>query len=147
MRKYLLIFIFVLSVSCILISYPVYSSGTTDHDCTKCHKLTNEDALKLLKEDIGIPDAKVIEVRPAPVKGLWEVAFETESRKVIGYIDFSKQKIIIGNILQISTKTNLTGERLYSLNKVDLSKIPLEDALVMGNKNAKYKVVVFDDPE
>jgi protein-disulfide isomerase len=30
---------------------------------------------------------------------------------------------------------------------VDVSKIPLDDAVVMGEKNAKYKIVVFSDPD
>jgi thiol:disulfide interchange protein DsbC len=33
------------------------------------------------------------------------------------------------------------------LNKVDVSKIPLEDAIVVGKPDAKHKVIVFDDPE
>jgi len=147
MRKYILTFIPVFFVSCLLIAPCVYGNERADHDCTKCHQITNDEALNVLKKDIGIPDVRVIGVRPGPLKGLWEIAFEAESRKGIGYLDFSKQKIIFGSILQIKTKTNLTGERLYELNKVDISKIPLDEALVMGDKDAQKKVVVFTDPD
>jgi len=54
---------------------------------------------------------------------------------------------VSGAVFNLKTKTNLTGDRLYSLNRVDISQIPLGDALVMGDKNAQYKVVVFDDPD
>ncbi|MBI4688734.1 MAG: hypothetical protein HY754_00450 [Nitrospirae bacterium] len=118
-----------------------------NHDCAKCHQLSKDEALKVLKEDMTIPDVKVIEVRPGPVKGFWEVAFEAESRKVIGYLDFSKQHIIFGNLLNIKTRANLTGERLQDINRVDVSGIPLDDALVMGDKDAKHKIIVFDDPD
>ena len=68
-------------------------------------------------------------------------------RKNIVYLDYSKKKIIIGNVIELQTKTNLTRESLDRINKVDLSQVPLENSLVMGDKDAKYKIVVFDDPE
>jgi len=58
-----------------------------------------------------------------------------------------KRRLISGNVIEISSKKNLTDESLSEINKVDVSKIPLGDALVLGNRNAKYKVIVFDDPE
>lgn len=147
MRKHRFIIIPVFLVS-FLLAFPLaYGADKVEHDCTKCHKITNDEALNVLKEDLGIPDVKILEVRPGPVKGLWEIAFEAESRKAVGYLDFSKQKIIFGNIFQIKTRTNLTGERLYNLNKIDISQIPLNEALLMGDKSASKKVIVFTDPE
>jgi thiol:disulfide interchange protein DsbC len=108
-------------------------------------KLTNEDAQNVLKE--AIPDVKIIDVRPAQIKGLWEIAIETKGKKGILYLDFSKNYAIFGSILDLKTKANLTQERYIEINKVDVSKIPLDDALVMGDKDAKYRVIVFDDPD
>ena len=90
---------------------------------------------------------KVLEVRPAQVKGLFEVAVESKGQKGILYVDSSKKYIISGSILDVKTKTNFTQERYSDINKVDVSKIPLDDALVMGDKDAKYRVIVFDDPD
>jgi thiol:disulfide interchange protein DsbC len=89
----------------------------------------------------------VIEVRPAQVKGLFEVVVEQKGQKGIIYIDSSKEHLISGSILDLKTKTNFTQERFNEINKVDVSKIPLDDALVMGEKYAKSPVIVFDDPE
>ena len=108
-------------------------------------KLTKEDATNLLKEII--PDVKIIEIRPAQVKGLWEIAVEAKGQKGIVYVDFSKKHLILGSIIDLKTKTNLTQERSIELNKIDVSQIPLGDALVMGDKDAKYRVIVFDDPD
>jgi thiol:disulfide interchange protein DsbC len=108
-------------------------------------KLTNEDAQNVLKE--AIPDVKIIDVCPAQIKGLWEIAIETKGQKRILYLDFSKNYAIIGSILDLKTKANLTQERYIKINKVDVSKIPLDDALMMGDKDAKYRVIVFDDPD
>ena len=99
----------------------------------------------MLKEII--PDAKVLDARPSPVKGIWEIAIETKGQKGIVYVDFSKKYIVSGSVLDIKTKANLTQERFAEINKVDVSQIPLDDALVMGNKEAKHRVIVFDDPD
>jgi hypothetical protein len=52
MRK----FIFILFIASILITLLVagnsYSTDTCDHTCSKCHQLTKEEALNLLKESI-----------------------------------------------------------------------------------------------
>jgi thiol:disulfide interchange protein DsbC len=107
-------------------------------------KLTNEDAQNALKE--VIPDVKILDIRPAQIKGLWEIVIETKGRKGIVYIDFSKKYVISGSIIDLKTKANVTQDRYTEINKVDVSKIPLDDALVMGDKDAKYRVIVFDDP-
>jgi thiol:disulfide interchange protein DsbC len=108
-------------------------------------KLTNEDAQNALKK--VIPDVKILDVRSAEIKGLWEVVIETKGRKGIIYLDSSKNYAIIGSILDLETKANLTRERFLEINKADVSQIPLGDALVMGDKNAKHRVIVFDDPD
>jgi len=33
------------------------------------------------------------------------------------------------------------------MNKIDMARIPVDDALLLGSKSAKFKVVVFTDPE
>lgn len=108
-------------------------------------QITKEDAINLFKEII--PDVKIIEIRPAQVKGLWEIAVESKGQKGIVYVDSSKKYLISGSIVNISTKTNLTQERFVELNKVDVSQIPLDGALVMGDKDATKKVIIFTDPE
>ena len=47
----------------------------------------------------------------------------------------------------MSDMENLTGVRYTDLNRVDVSMIPLDDAIVYGNPRAKHKVIVFDDPD
>jgi thiol:disulfide interchange protein DsbC len=120
-----------------------YAKG--DQDCTKCHTLNADQAKDVLKE--LIPDVKVMEVKDGPINGLWEVSMESGSKKGIMYIDYSKKNLIAGNILGIKTKTNYTQISHEKINKVDVSSIPLDNALIMGDKNAKNKVIVFSDPD
>jgi len=122
-----------------------YGFSTKGEDCAKCHTLTKDEASALLKE--AIPNVTVLEVRTGPVQGIWEIDVEAGGKKGPMYLDFSKTHLIAGQIYAIKEKRNLTQERLTEINKVDVSQIPLDDALLMGDKNAKYKIVVFDDPE
>ena len=62
------------------------------------------------------------------------------------YIDFSKEYVIAGQILQMSTKKNLTGNRILSMNRVDVSQIPLSGAIVVGKRDASRRIIVFEDP-
>jgi thiol:disulfide interchange protein DsbC len=144
MRKFILFPLMLMGVIILATVHTSFSADKCDHNCLQCHKISNEEAVNLLKENI--PDVKVLEIRPAQVKGLWEFTIETNGHKGIAYIDFSKKYIISGSVFDIKDKTNLTQERFAEINKVEFSQIPLDDALVMGDKDAKYRVIVFDDP-
>lgn len=114
-------------------------------DCSKCHILSNSEANDLLKKII--PDAKILDIRLSPVRGFWEVYLEQTGRKGLVYIDFAKKHFFSGPLISIVEKKNLTQERLLELVKVDVSRIPLDDALVMGDRKARIRVIVFTDPD
>ena len=122
-----------------------YGFSEKGNDCSKCHTLKKDEAVSLLKD--LIPNVNILDIKTIPVKGMWEVDIESGGKKGLLYVDFSKKHLISGSILDIKAKKNLTQERISEINKVDVSKIPLGDALVMGDKNAKHKVIVFDDPD
>lgn len=114
-------------------------------ECIKCHTLNADSAKEVLSG--VIPDIRIIEVLQAPISGMWEIAFEAGGKKSLIYIDYSKKKVFLGNILDLASRKNYTKERFDQINKLDLSAFPFENALVMGDKDAKYRVVVFDDPD
>lgn len=120
-----------------------YSNSFEEKD--KPLDLSVDEALSLLKN--FDPSVKVIEVRKSPVEGLWEVDILAGGKKSLVYVDSSKKNLVSGQIISIQDKKNLTQDRLTEINKVNVSKIPLDDAIVMGDKKAKYPVIVFDDPE
>ena len=134
-----------LTFLCLVTSNPSLGFEAKGQDCAKCHTLNSDEARDLLKN--VIPNLKILGVSPGPVKGFWEVYLESGGRKGLIYIDFLKKHFISGSLISISEKKNLTQERLTELNRVDVSQIPLEDALVMGDPKAKIKIVAFDDPD
>src|SRR4030067_2923873 len=110
-----------------------YSRGYSEKESLS---FSVDEAFTLLK-DLD-PNIKVIAVKPSPIDGLWEVEIETGGKKIPVYIDLSKKHLVSGSIIDIKERKDLTQERLSEINKVDVSHIPLDDALVMGDKEAKY---------
>ena len=135
-----------LAVLLLLFAVPAAHSsmgeGCATGACTDCHSLTRADAVQILGSTVD----NVLSVGPSPVNGLWEVDVEKSGKRLPLYIDFSKQFVIAGQIIRMSSKKNLTGDRILSMNRIDVSQIPLSGAIVVGRKDAKRRIIVFDDP-
>lgn len=119
--------------------------GCGSGECRSCHAITRDEASKVLG---GLVD-NVLNVEMSPVQGLWVVDILKNGRKFPIYLDFSKDFLISGQVVRLSTKEDITGARYERLNAVtaDASRIPLGDALVVGNPSAQRKIIVFSDPD
>ncbi len=111
--------------------------------CSDCHSLTKAEASDLLKGGVD----QVLDVEFAEIPGLWMVSVEKDRQKFPLYIDFSKAYVVAGNVIRLKDRQNITSARQAQLNKVDVSQIPLDDALLLGKAGAKTRVIVFTDPE
>ena len=118
-------------------------AGCGAGDCRDCHALSKKEATALLKGKV----TEVVEVKRSQVPGLWDVEAIHKGRKIPLYIDFSKQYLLSGNIVRLTNGENLTQQSFIKMNKVDISRIPLGDAVIIGNPAAPRKIIVFDDPE
>ncbi len=121
-----------------------------DTNCSACHTLTEDEATEILKQ-LG-PSITVKRVQVAPSKGLWEIAVKAEDKEGhqkdgVVYLDYSKGNVILGNIIKLKTRENLTDKRMGELKKFDYKSIPLKNALLLGEKSAKHKLIVFTDPD
>lgn len=124
--------------------------GACEPDCQKCHTITKDQATEIVRK--LNPEIEVLSVRPAPVGGLWEVAIKGRGDAGIAYIDYSLRHVIAGRVFEVnvdapSRPKDVTSSRLYELNKVDPAAIPLDDALLLGSEEARYRAIVFDDPD
>jgi thiol:disulfide interchange protein DsbC len=142
----------VLSIAGVSFSAEESAGKKSEAKTSEQNTLSKEDAMADLKE--LAPDIKVLEVHPSPVADLWEVDVESGGRKGILYLDSSGKYMIQGVIVDLETKSNLTKDRYGEVvkkygefGKVDLSQIPLDDAIVMGDKNAAHRVIIFSDPK
>jgi thiol:disulfide interchange protein DsbC len=148
MKKFLIALILLFSV--IYVS-PVFAFGGCEENCQKCHSLSKQEVQQIF-EKLQAPEAKVIDIKMSQLKGLWEVTLDNQGQTGIMYIGFSKKYIVGGPIFEIETASNKSQETLQKTNQevqryVDLSTVPLDNALLLGEKDARYKVVVFTDPE
>jgi len=103
-------------------------------NCLDCHKLDKKEAEEIFKKIA--PNGTVLDVKAAPVKSFWLIEVEANGRRGGIMLDFSRKYL-----------AQLTPLEALIPKKVDFSKISLKDAVVLGAKNAKKKVVVFSDPD
>lgn len=148
MRK---IFFWIGLLTVLLFRINAYAFGGCEEDCQKCHALEKNEAQQILTK-IKAADAKVVDIKMSPIKGLWEVVVEDKGARGVIYVGFSKKYIVKGSIYEVETASNKTRETVREINRpveryVDVSRIPLDGALLVGDKNAEYKVVVFTDPD
>ena len=130
------------------VSAPGHAFKEGGQDCAKCHTLTEKDMAPIF-EKINVTGAKVLGIRMSPVKGLWEVAVESNGQRFLVYVDIAKKYISPGPFFDYANKKDITGERISELNKdrkVKLEGLSLDHALVVGKVDAPIKVVVFTDP-
>ena len=80
-------------------------------------------------------------VRKLPV-GLYEVVVQGQ----VVYVDPAVKFFINGPIIDIQNGRNLTQERLDELAQIDVTKLPLDQALKTVRGNGKRVIYTFSDP-
>lgn len=112
-----------------------------DKPCIDCHKLDKKDAEVIVKK--VVPTGTVTDIKVSPIKGVWQIDVEAgEGKHGSLYLDFSKKFLVAGQIVPVESLGKPAPQR-----KVDISKIPTENAIVVGSKTAAKKVIVFSDPD
>lgn len=107
-----------------------------------CHAAAETDAvLAALKQKY--PGTTFTSVAPAPVAGLYEIVM---GRK-IAYTDRSGRYFMYGSLVDMKTNDDLTAARREDLTRVDVKKLPLQDAIVRVNGQGRRTVYVFSDPD
>ncbi|PJA31673.1 MAG: protein-disulfide isomerase [Zetaproteobacteria bacterium CG_4_9_14_3_um_filter_53_7] len=92
----------------------------------------------------AIPSLSIDTVRKSPINGLYELQVDRN----IFYSDKNGEHLISGgHIFEIESRRDLTRERLEEINRIDWSTLPVDKAIVSGDKNATLKLAVFTDPD
>jgi thiol:disulfide interchange protein DsbC len=81
-------------------------------------------------------------ITKTPVDGLYEVNLGTD----VVYSDATGNYVLIGDLLDMRAKTNLTQQRKDALNRIDFASLPLGDAVKVVKGNGARKIAVFADP-
>jgi thiol:disulfide interchange protein DsbC len=131
-----------LIIGCLIVLLPFSSYAfklKKGQDCMDCHKLKMTDAEKIIEK--AVPGGKVVDVKASPIKGVWQIDVERGGQHGAVLLDFSK-KYLIGQMIPVDQLGKQPPAR-----KVDISKIPLTDAIIVGSPTATKKVIVFTDPD
>lgn len=102
------------------------------------------EATKLLAELRKLypePDFKT--VRESVVPGLYEVTIGQN----VGYMDRTGRYLIQGQMLDLQSKTNLTEQALREAKRIDVSTLPLSDAIKVVRGDGSRSVYIFADPD
>lgn len=90
------------------------------------------------------PALKIRSVNPSPVPGLYEVFANGN----LLYVDKNAKHVLAGaRLLEVSTRRDLTGERLRELSAIRFDSLPLKDAIEIRKGSGAYRFAVFSDPD
>lgn len=125
--------------------------ATADESKNKkgCASITTKELQDLLVK-INAGNSTVSYIRESSLAGICEVAIERENQVSIFYVDAAKTNMFFGSLVDIKTMANRTSQALQAIQdkkKIDISKIPLNNALVLGDAEAPKKVIIFTDPD
>jgi thiol:disulfide interchange protein DsbC len=147
MRKY---FLTSFIPQLLVFSFMVYPVFAGDSSAKKgCDAISPSEIQDILKK-INANNAKILSVKKSPLAGICEVDLEREGQLAIFYFDIPKTHLFFGNLVEMKTMTNLTAQsfrELQDIKRIDVSKISLTAALVLGDLKAEKKVIIFTDPD
>ncbi|MDW8237527.1 MAG: DsbC family protein [Aquificaceae bacterium] len=119
--------------------------------CNKATKTAcpDKEAVKSAMKEFLPPDVKVEQISPSSeVKGICEVIFKAGVQSIIVYVDPQIQYIIVGNILSVKDKKNITSERqkqFTSVSKDILKELEAHVNVTLG-EGSKY-IYYISDPD
>ena len=88
------------------------------------------------------PEAPIDTVRKVPYGNLYEVVGNGE----IYYTDDKTTFLLIGTLVDVKTKENVTEARQRQVNAVKFENLPLDSAFKIVRGNGSRKVAIFADP-
>jgi thiol:disulfide interchange protein DsbC len=89
-----------------------------------------------------VPEATVDSIRKVPYGNLFEVVVGSD----IFYTDKDASFLLLGSLVDLKTKENMTELRMRSLNRIDFAALPVENAVKIVRGNGSRKVAMFADP-
>jgi thiol:disulfide interchange protein DsbC len=114
-------------------------------DCTACHKVTLDEVKGIFKN--LDPTLTVEDVTPAPARSLYQITLKKEGQVHVAYLDFSKNYLLAGSLIDIRNKRDLTLQSVEDAATINPADIPLEHAIVAGNPKGKKVLYLFSDPD
>ncbi len=107
-----------------------------------CAMAGEADIRKSLAENL--PEAKIGAITKLPYGGLYQVVVNGTN---IVYTDEKGEVGLMGTMLDLKSKVNLTQQEKDKIIAVDFSRLPFDKAIVRTKGNGKRRLAIFSDPE
>lgn len=89
------------------------------------------------------PKTNFSSVTTTPITGLYEVVMG----KTVSYVDATGRYFMFGNMFDMATRTDMTAPRIAEASRVDVSRLPTQDAIKIVKGNGSRTLYVFSDPD
>lgn len=89
------------------------------------------------------PKTTLNSVETTAIPGVYEVRMGRN----IAYVSEDARYFMFGTLYDMKTSTDLTTNKRELAARVDFSKLPFDDAIVIKKGNGKRKMAVFTDPD
>jgi len=89
------------------------------------------------------PGAKVEDIRPSPIPGLFEISLGSDT----AYVSADGRFLINGDMYDVDSRTNVTEAGRADSRKKLLSKLNDSDTIVFAPESPKHTITVFTDVE
>lgn len=127
-----------------LVSLPIFADNGRN-----CDDIPKEKIESILI-GMNISTVQIVGITQSPLNGICEVEVIDKGKVGIFYADNTLEHVLFGTLFETKNMTNLTANNArisQGKRKIDLASITLNEELVMGEKNAAKKVIVFTDPD
>lgn len=109
-----------------------------------CAKAQNpEQALFEVNLKRLYPNTAFKNIRQTPMQGI----FEVQMGENLAYVDSSGKYFLFGKLYDMPNQSDLTEARLAEINKINISTLPLKDAIKQVKGNGSRTLIVFSDPD
>ncbi len=87
------------------------------------------------------PEAAQGELRPSPLPGFFELVLDAR----IYYVSIDGKHLLLGDLIEIKSRTNLTGNARQALAKQLIDAIGEKEMIVIAPKETRATITVFTD--
>ncbi len=95
----------------------------------------------------SFPGTKITSISKSPINGVFEVVTQSPQGPLVIYADSMGQHLLIGDLLNVASKRNLTSERMEKLTAIKWESLPLQNAIKIVKGDGSRKLAVFSDPD
>lgn len=88
------------------------------------------------------PNVKLNNIQPTEMPGLYSAVMDNQ----VVYINEQAQYLFVGSMIRLKDGHNITKDLVLANNRIDMKKLPLQDAIKTVKGNGQRQLVVFSDP-